>query len=363
MDTRTHTDDTGHTWTLSATLSARRMANLAMVAHAVCGPMPDAAAYEYAKAAHAHAARMARAITATPRGTYPPDTRATQAARHTARLADARLSTRTAHAANLARAAHVGAATPERDRGRTITATRHTGRTWATTGRDGHTDTRGYVRHARNGIRAMLDTVARERVAALRAAEMMRAHTGTTRTHAAWERAMMGHTMAAQYVPTHDGRTWDEWTAKEVVNARETRAAERGRGTYKRGPSAARVTTRDHYMPASALRAMPTMGYATPPTHATRGDRAALMAAIDAHPKWATYRTWGTRPTDGPCGPWMPTCGPAGIVCDVYPPTDDTGHTDTHAATDAPLSAAERQAATDYAAMAAIGPDIAAMAQ
>jgi hypothetical protein len=362
-DTRTHTDDTGRVWTLADTLAARATANAILIAHAVLvqdargewtpNAARDVTTWQAARDAHAHAARVARAITATPRGTYAPDERAIAAAQATQRIADARMAARATHAR--AQAAHAPACDAHAPT-RTHTGAR---RTWAACGRTG-ADARGYVRQARWTVRAMLDTVARERVAAMRAAEMMRGDTGHTRTHAAWERAMMAGDVVG-HVRVRDGRTWDEWSQREVVNARETRATERGRGTVKRGPSAARVTTRDVYAPATTLRHLATVGHGTYVGHTSYPWD--IMAAILAHPTWATYTV--TRgpvwPADGPTDAtgYTPRTRPVGphtrpVVLPVHAPEDDAAQDDA-AQVARVVNPAHAQAERDHAAMAAMG--------
>lgn len=358
MDTRTYTDENGDNWTLDDTLALRAECNATMIEHAVTvdGELNtgrNADVWEAAHAEHARAARIARAITATPRGTFSPTDDERAAATRTGQIAAATLALRTGHAASLAARANVGHAATEKPRtatrpvGYTVNATR---RTWAAAGRT-MDDTRGHVRQARWLVRAMLDTVNRERVAAMRAAEMMRGDTGRTRTHAAWERAMMSGNVVGHVrtLPTVDG-AWDEWTPRGITNARETRAAERGRGTVKRGPSAARVTTRDHYGPHGTLRMLRTVGVAT---HAAAGlgDYPSMLAEMlrTGHP--GTYLAWNVRPTDGRIGPWLATPRVVTVTRPTHTPRVTTPATPIGHA----VNAAESAAARDHALMAAIG--------
>jgi hypothetical protein len=357
VDTRRHTQ-TG--WTLADTLAAREAARGVMAANDVLVQDDDGqwivneyrhvGMYDDARKLYDHAARVAREITATPRGTYPPDARKQAATRRTAVIAAERLAARTLAARVRGHVAHVESAATERPRVATYrTHWNPAGRTWATAGRT-CADTRGYVRLARHGVRAMLDTLARERVAALEAviladSRYLAARDGG-RVEAARVRAGLMPTAIA-FADTRYG-VWDEYTPREIVNARETRAAERGRGIIKRGPSAARVTTRDVYAPATTLRMLRTVGVATH-AHATGHDYTRLLQMILARPTLATYRV-------------RAHADDAGRVLPVHV---TVAHTPRHAATldTTPMNAAERQAAIDAAAHAAIGPDIAATSQ
>ena len=148
----------------------------------------------------------------------------------------------------------------------------------------------GYARQARWAVRQYVDIVSRERVAMETASEMSLARQGSGKVRDAAMARAIAAGIVVGHAPTRDG-AWDEWTPRGITNAREARAAERGRGIVKRGPSAARVTTRDHYAPAKLLRHLPTVGVATHPD-ATGSDYAYLLDTILQNPTLATYRAY-----------------------------------------------------------------------
>jgi hypothetical protein len=202
-------------------------------------------------------------------------------------------------------------------------------------------------------VRAYLDIVNRERVALLDAIE------------AADKRyldAKRGGRVAAAYAragivqPTRDG-AWDEWSQPEVINARETRAAERGRGHVKRAPSAARVTSRDAHGDPWALRNLTTVGHATLPGVTRYGMDA--MDAILTRPMLATYRVlhtapWGVDihgayPGHAKWGEYVPRVAPVdaptwGAILPVHV-DEDTPTSDTPTSGVTPTSDVQRYAA------------------
>ena len=181
------------------------------------------------------------------------------------------------------------------------------------------------TRQSRWNIRACVDVIARERVERERLTEMMIAHTGTTRADRIRARAIASGQVVG-YAPTREG-AWDEWSWRGVTNARETRAAERGRGNVKRGPSAARVTTRDHYAPASSLRMLRTVGVATH-AHASGAEYLSMLAEMLRGGHAGTYRAYAPGDT-------------VGVVVDMTPDADTPDTPDTRATPDAPDTRAD----------------------
>lgn len=181
----------------------------------------------------------------------------------------------------------------------------------------------GYARQGRWLVRQVVDVVSREREQAQRLIELQDARYITSRNGGRVERARIAAGLPPTitgYAPTRES-AWSEDSPREVVNARETRAAERGRGNVKRGPSAARVTTRDNYAPTSTLRMLHTVGIATHPAASTwagpgtAGDYTPAILHVLANPMQATYRL---RASESDAGTVLP------VHVDDTPTSDDT---------------------------------------
>lgn len=214
--------------------------------------------------------------------------------------------------------------------------------------------TPGDTRRQRWTVRAYLDIVNRERVARLDALEMADARYISSRNGGRVERARIAAGLpptVTGHAPTRDG-AWSDDSPRDVINARETRAAERGRGRHRNAPAASKVTGRDAHGDPAILKSLRTVGVATHPD-ATGADYMTALDIILTRPTLSTYRVlttapWGVDvngayPGHAAWGEYVPRVAPLdapilGAVLPVY--VDDTPDTPTSDAptVDAPVS-------------------------
>lgn len=213
--------------------------------------------------------------------------------------------------------------------------------TWATW-------TPGYVTRQRWAVRATVDAIVRDGIRREELLDGLMGRAARARaTHAAETVGYEAATVGA----------WDDDTPRDTINARETRAAERGRGHHPQAPSAAKVSMRDAHGDPYLLRSLQTVGCATD-HRADGGDYSTVLDTLLTNPTWATYRKYQWR--TGPLG--------AAYLTDegVYPvilPEGDTGDDTRPTGHVAPTSHADARIAWDVARMGAMGADVDAMAQ